>query len=86
MKSIDCVVWVILFRDAREDVSTTAVSYLAERAGRDERTVRRSLRRLEKHGIIKRLHRGGPGRGISRWKLIRPAALAVKPTRQSPDK
>lgn len=65
----EIAVWLILYRDTREGTARTAVSDLARRAGCDRTTVFRALRRLETRGLVKVVHRGGLGKGASRYRV-----------------
>lgn len=61
--------WLCLFRDARGGVACTGQTWIARRVGLDERTVRRALQALERAGLIRRVYRGGPGKGASRYRI-----------------
>jgi predicted DNA-binding transcriptional regulator len=65
----EIAVWLILYRDTREGTARTAISDIARRAGCDRRTVFRAVGNLEKCGLLKIVHRGGFGRGLSRYRV-----------------
>jgi hypothetical protein len=72
----EIAVWFILYRDTREGTARTAYDALARRAGCNRRTVGRVVRRLERLGLLKIVHRGGLGRGPSRYR-VRPLPKKV---------
>jgi DNA-binding transcriptional ArsR family regulator len=65
----EIALWLILYRDTREGTARTAYDDLARRAGLNRRNVGRALRRLEKRGLLQVVHRGGLGRGVSRYRV-----------------
>jgi hypothetical protein len=69
----EIAVWLILYRDTRDGSARTSVSDLARRAGCNRRTAFRALRGLERACLLKIVHRGGLGRGPSRYR-VRPLA------------
>ena len=69
----EIAVWLILYRDTREGTARTAYDDLARRAGCNRRSVCRAVHRLETLGLLKIVHRGGLGRGPSRYR-VRPLA------------
>jgi hypothetical protein len=64
----EIAVWLILYRDTRDGTARTSYD-LARRAGLNRRNVGRALRRLEGRGLVKTIHRGGLGRGVSRYRV-----------------
>ena len=74
----ELVVWLILYRDARDGVSRTSQADLARRAGCDERTVRRAIKQLRDHGLLRVVRQGGVNRG--------PSAYRLRPTEDGADK
>lgn len=70
----ELAVWLVLFRDCRDGIAATAQPAIAKRAGCNARTVRRALHELERRGLVEIVHRGGLGRGISRYR-VRGAAV-----------
>ena len=65
----ELLVWLILYRDAREGIATTGQTDLARRAGVSKRTVIRSLRRLADLGLLSVVRRGGLRRGPSAYRV-----------------
>jgi DNA-binding transcriptional ArsR family regulator len=65
----EAVVWLVLFRDTRDGTARTSYDDLARRAGLNRRNVGRAIRRLERLGLVKVVHRGGMRRGVSRYRV-----------------
>ncbi len=65
----ESVVWLVLYRDARNGVANTAQAWIAKRAGLTERTVRRALVGLQRHGLVDVLRKGGPSVGASLYRV-----------------
>jgi predicted transcriptional regulator len=65
----EIAVWVLLWRDTREGTARTGIADLARRAGCNRSTVFRALRRLERLGLVQVVHRGGLGKGASRYRV-----------------
>jgi hypothetical protein len=65
----EIAVWLVLYRDTREGTARTSYDDLARRAGLARRNVGRALRRLELLGLLQVVHRGGLGRGPSRYRV-----------------
>ncbi len=65
----EIAVWLILWRDTRDGTARTAYDALARRAGLNRRNVGRAVRRLEQLGLLQVVHRGGLGRGPSRYRV-----------------
>jgi hypothetical protein len=65
----EIAVWLILYRDTKDGTARTGMADLARRAGCDRSTVFRALRRLERIGLLKIVHRGGLGKGVSRYRV-----------------
>ncbi len=65
----EVAVWLVLYRDTREGTARTSYDDLARRAGLNRRNVGRAVRRLESRGLLKVIHRGGLGRGVSSYRL-----------------
>lgn len=61
----ELAVWLVLFRDSRDGRANAAQSWIAKRAGVDERTVRRALGVLRKRGLVVVLKQGGPNVGAA---------------------
>jgi hypothetical protein len=65
----EIAVWLILYRDTRDGTARTSYDDLARRAGLNRRNVGRAVRRLEGRGLVQVVHRGGLGRGTSRYRV-----------------
>src|SRR5262245_13470971 len=65
----EIAVWVLLFRDTRDGTARTSYDDLARRAGCNRCNVGRALRRLERLGLLKVIHRGGFRKGVSRYRV-----------------
>jgi predicted transcriptional regulator len=67
LSQTDALVWLVLFRDAKGKMATTAQTYIASRLKISRRTVVRSLDRLKKLGLITVVRRGGFNRGMNKY-------------------
>jgi hypothetical protein len=65
----EVAVWLVLYRDTRDGTARTSYDDIARRAGLNRRNVARVVRRLEARGLVKVVHRGGLGRGMSRYRV-----------------
>jgi hypothetical protein len=65
----ESLAWVILWRDSRDGLARTSQSYLADRAGINQRTARRAIDKLCEVGLLPRVRRGGVGRGPSVYRV-----------------
>lgn len=65
----EIAVWLVLYHDTRDGTARTSYDDLAHRAGLNRRNVGRAVRRLESRGLVKVVHRGGLGRGPSRYRV-----------------
>ena len=64
------VLWLTLFRYAKDGIARVSQGKLAERMGVDVKTVRRNLRiLLDKNGMIRVVKQGAKGRGCSVYQL-----------------
>lgn len=70
------IVWMLLFRDARDDVARTSQADLARRSGLSERSVRRAIQALEEKGLLSVVRRGRLAEGPSSYR-IRPTTKEV---------
>ncbi len=61
--------WLILWRDSREGLASTAQTDLAQRAGLAPRNVRRALERLKVKGLLVVVHQGGYRAGKSTYRV-----------------
>lgn len=67
----EIAVWLILYRDTKRDgTARTSGTDLARRAGVGRRTAVRSVAKLEGRGLLKRVRRGGIGRGATVYRVI----------------
>ena len=66
------MVWITLWRDARDNVCTTAQSYIAKRLGYSERTVMRAIAQLVDRGLVKVVKRGCQYTGPATYELTIP--------------
>lgn len=60
-------VWMVLFRDNRGGVSSSGTTDIARRAGLSVRHTHRAIQSLIDRGLLRRLYRGGLGRGVSKY-------------------
>lgn len=65
----DVKTWICLYRDVRNGVAETSVSYISKRAGLSERIIKKSLKKLKDKGFIEVIRRGAPGIGSSRYRI-----------------
>lgn len=65
----EIIVWMILYRDSKEGIASTAQTDVARRGNIDRRTVGRSLRRLTARGLLEIVRQGGFRRGVSRYRV-----------------
>ncbi|MBX7071959.1 MAG: helix-turn-helix domain-containing protein [Pirellulales bacterium] len=66
----EVAVWMILFRDTKKDgTARVAQADMARRAGADDRTMRRALRRLIGLRLVSVVRQGGLGRGPSTYRV-----------------
>jgi len=70
LKRNELAVWLILYRDSRDGIASTAQSDMARRAGISDRTVRRVLKQLEGYGLLRTVYRGGINRGPSKYRVL----------------
>jgi hypothetical protein len=63
------LVWLTLFRFARDGVAMVSKATVAQRLGIDEKTVTRSIKTLRRLGLLKIDYQGGVGRGCNRYSL-----------------
>jgi len=69
LSRVEIAAWLVLYRDTRDGTARTSYDDLARRAGCNRRNVGRAIRRLERRGLLKVVHRGGLGRGPSRYRV-----------------
>jgi hypothetical protein len=66
----EIAVWMVLYRDTRDEIAQTSQAAIAVRTGADVRTVRRAVQRLLKSGLLILVYRGGLNRGASRYRVV----------------
>ena len=66
----EIAVWLVLYRDSRDEIARTSQMDIARRAGVTDRTVRNVMRKLERRGLLKIVYRGGLNSGPSRYRVI----------------
>jgi hypothetical protein len=66
----ELLTWLVLYRDTRDGTAATSQADIARRTGLCKRTVIAALQRLEAAGLLKRVHRGGLRRGVSRYRVF----------------
>lgn len=79
------LLWLTLFRFAKDGIARVSQGKLAERMGVDVKTVRRNLRiLLDKKKMIRVVKQGAKGRGCSVYRLgIIPLDPRAKPNRRT---
>lgn len=84
LKPSEAVVWLVLFRFARDGLAVVPKETIAKRAGFGERTVARSIRTLERLGLVQIPYRGGLGKGANKYRLgIKTLEQAQKPPKKA---
>ncbi len=68
----EVVVWMVLYRDARDGSSRTGQADVARRAGMSVRGVQKVIHKLEAKGLVAVVRRGGLGRGPSTYRVGTP--------------
>jgi hypothetical protein len=69
LRRAELAVWFVLYRDTRDSTARTSYDDIARRAGCNRRSVGRAIRRLEAQGLLVVVHKGGLGRGASRYRI-----------------
>jgi hypothetical protein len=75
----DIAVWLVLYRDTKNGTARTGQTDIARRTGLSTRGVRKALARLEANRLVRCVHRGGLGRGASRFAVLPIAATNEEP-------
>lgn len=92
LKPTEALVWLALFRFARDGLATVPKATVAKRLGIDERTVSRSIRTLRKQNLVRIEYHGGKKGECNKYRLAiatlekikRPAKKKIKKkTRES---
>ena len=63
------LVWLVLYRDTRNGIAETSQDDIARRAKLSPRTVRSTIGRLAKRGLLALVYRGGLNRGVSKYRV-----------------
>ena len=65
----EIAVWLVLYRDTKDDTARTSYDDIARRGGLSRRSVGRALRSLGERGMVKTIRKGGLNAGPSRYRL-----------------
>ena len=65
----ELLVWLVLFRDARNEIARTSQADIARRAQISDRTVRYAIGKLIKQGLLVLVYRGGINKGPSKYRI-----------------
>lgn len=79
------VVWLVLFRDARNGIARTSQSDIARRAGLSVRQVRRAVLGLQEDGILKLVKRGNSFLSCSTYEVLPRSSTADTHVRSTAD-
>jgi len=77
----EIAVWLVLYRDSRDNVARTGQTDIARRSGISDRTVCRALKKLESKGLVEVIWRGRLGTGPSRYRvspMLKPDTIRTK--------
>jgi DNA-binding MarR family transcriptional regulator len=66
----EAAVWLVLYRDTKGGTARTSIADMARRSGASTRTVKRVVASLERRGLLRVVHRGGLGRGVSIYRVL----------------
>ncbi len=66
----EAAVWLVLWRDTKNETARTAQADIARRAGIGRRTVVRIVAKLERKGLLQTVHQGGLNRGMSVYRVL----------------
>lgn len=80
------IVWVVLYRDARNGIARTSQGDIARRSGLSVRQVRRALAELIESGSIRLLSRGNSFQQCSVYEVIGKPLTTDTHVRSTPDK
>lgn len=69
VRSTDAMVWIVLFRDARNGVARVSQQYVADRLGVCRKTVGRAAKRLVQLHLLEIIRSGGFRRGTHTYRL-----------------
>lgn len=65
----EIIVWLVLYRDSKDDIALTSQADIARRAGLSERHVRRVVAQLVRAGLLVVVHRGNLRSGPSKYRV-----------------
>lgn len=74
----EAAAWLVLYRDTKGGTARTSIADIARRSGTATRTAIRAVASLERRGLLRIVHRGGLGRGVSVYRVL---PLEPEPTR-----
>ncbi|MEK6260102.1 MAG: helix-turn-helix domain-containing protein [Planctomycetota bacterium] len=66
----EAAVWLVLWRDTKNETARTAQTDIARRAGIGRRTVVRIVAKLETKGLLQMVHQGGLNRGMNVYRVL----------------
>lgn len=66
----EILVWLVLYRDTRNEIAQTSQADIARRAKISSRTVRYAIGRLIGRGMLTLVYRGGINRGPSKYQVL----------------
>jgi hypothetical protein len=70
LKAAEVAVWLCLYRDARDGVAETALSYIVTRTGWSLSTVRRAIKSLRSKGLLVKLSEARKGSRFNRYLIL----------------
>jgi DNA-binding transcriptional ArsR family regulator len=73
----DALIWLVLFRDARNGIAKSSQTSIATRTGVSRRTVVRAIKRLQGMGLLEIAKQGGLNRGTNHYRLSAKSKLAA---------
>ncbi len=69
LRAGDALLWMVLFRDARNEIAKVSQQYLADRLGICRKTVYRRIKRLRALNLVEVVKAGGFRRGPHSYRL-----------------
>ncbi len=66
----EALVWLVIYRDTRNEAATVSMRSIAKRAGRTLRAVRAAVKALERRGLLHVVRRGCFRRGTSTYRVV----------------
>lgn len=61
--------WLVLYRDTRDGTARTSITDVARRTGCNRSTIFRALQSLKEKKLLRVVHRGGLGKGLSIYRV-----------------